>query len=818
MKVPDKAIPNRLLRNQRKLHYWTQSQVAEQLGTTTVNVNRWESGITSPSLHFRQKLCELFGKSPEELGLISEAERHEQTAIASSALPLIWNVPFRRNPFFTGREDVLIWLHNVIKEGKTAVVTQTQAISGLGGIGKTQTVVEYAYRYHSNYKAILWIKADTRELLISDCVELASLLNLPEKDEQDQKHTVVGVKRWLKEYAGWLLILDNVEDVEMANDFMPSLSNGHILLTTRAQTTGPTAQRIELEKMEPEEGALFLLRRTKRIAPDAPLEQASSRDRANALELSVIMDGLPLALDQAAAYIEETDCGLSGYLARYQTRSATLLRLRGESIANHPEPVATTWSLSFEKVQQANSAAADLLRLCAFLHPDAIPEEIISEGGTGLSTTLEPIAADSLELDVAIRELRKFSLVRRDPEAQLLMIHRLVQHVLKDGMDERTQRQWAERVVCAVNRAFPDVTFQVWQRCQRCLPHAQACAALITQWNITSPEASALLNRAGYYLYKRAQFTEAGTLLRQALEIRKQVLGLEHPDVAETLNKLVELYYEQGKYAQAEPLARRAVTVYEQVLGLEHPNVAESLNNLASVYLELDQQALAESLYLRALAIREKIMGPEHYTVAESLNNLAWLYFTQSKYEQAEHLWLRAISINERQLGFDHPSVALNLNNLGRLYYAQGKYEQAEFILLRALAMNEQGLGPKHPRVAVKLNNLGKLYRAQGKYKQAEQLFQRALAIREQSLGPEHHEVAQTLSDLAKLYHDQDKYAEAEPLYQRALLIFEQALGPQHLRLVTVLENYASMLREMNRETETAALDIRAQTIRARLA
>src|SRR5437016_5082164 len=106
VKKTDKAIPNRLLRGQRKLRYWTQSQVAEQLGTTTVNVNRWERGLTSPSLYFRQKLCDLFGKSAEELGLISEAERHEQVVaatVAASSLPALWNVPFRRNPFFTGR-------------------------------------------------------------------------------------------------------------------------------------------------------------------------------------------------------------------------------------------------------------------------------------------------------------------------------------------------------------------------------------------------------------------------------------------------------------------------------------------------------------------------------------------------------------------------------------------------------------------------------------------------------------------------------------------------------------------------------------------
>src|SRR5207249_5070409 len=126
----------------------------------------------------------------------------------------------------------------------------------------------------------------------------------------------------------------------------------------------------------------------------APLEHAPPADRAKAQELSHLLDGLPLALDQAGAYIEETDCGLSGYLNRYQTRRAALLKLRGGSVADHPEPVATTWSLSFENLQQANPVAADLLRLCAFLHPDVIPEEIFTEGASELGATLGPVAAD----------------------------------------------------------------------------------------------------------------------------------------------------------------------------------------------------------------------------------------------------------------------------------------------------------------------------------------------------------------------------------------------------------------------------------------
>ena len=678
VKKTGKAVHNQQLRNQRLLNSWTQSQVAEKVGTTVVNVSRWENGSTAPSLYYRQKLCELFGKSADELGLLSAEEKLELTPAAPLVLHTLWNVPFRRNPFFTGREEVLRRLHSALEEEKVAAVAQTQAISGLGGIGKTQTAVEYAYRHQARYQAVFWAKADSRELLTADYMNLATLLNLPEKDEQDQNRVVAGVKRWLKDHVDWLLILDNTEDLELASDFLPPSSQGHVLLTTRAQSTGTVAQRIELERMGPEEGALFLLRRAKRIASDASFEQATPADRATALELSQTMEGLPLALDQAAAYIEETDCGLTGYLSRYRTRRAKLLSLRGESIADHPQSVATTWSLSFEKVQQANQAAADLLRLCAFLHPDAIPEEIFTEGAREMGATLAQVAADPLELDAIIRELRKYSLVKRDPEAQMLMIHRLVQEVLKDGMDKETQHQWAERAVKAGNSAFPEVDVANWSRCQRCLPQAQTSAELIAQWNIAIPEAARLLDRAGTYLVERGGYTQAEPLLKRALTIREQTLGLDHPDTATTLHNLARLYRYQGQYSQAEPLYLRALAIRERALGFDHPETAITLENLALFYMAQGQYSQAEALLNRTLAIKERVFGPNHPDTADTLDYLAQLYQDQGKYAQAEPLFLRTLTITEQTLGHDHIYTAATSNNLAHLYDLQGKYTQAE--------------------------------------------------------------------------------------------------------------------------------------------
>ncbi|MFL5589020.1 MAG: TIR domain-containing protein, partial [Ktedonobacteraceae bacterium] len=195
-----------------------------------------------------------------------------------------WNVPFRRNPFFTGREPVVAQVHSLLHGGKTAALSQPPAISGLGGIGKTQTAVEYAYRYRDEYQYVLWVQANTSETLLSNFVALARLLHLPEQDAREQQITVHALRQWLETHSGWLLIFDNADDLAMVQDYLPAVNTGHILLTTRAQAMSGLARKIELDTMGPEEGATLLLRRASLIAPDATLDSASLADRALAID------------------------------------------------------------------------------------------------------------------------------------------------------------------------------------------------------------------------------------------------------------------------------------------------------------------------------------------------------------------------------------------------------------------------------------------------------------------------------------------------------------------------------------------------------
>jgi len=176
---------------------------------------------------------------------------------------------------------------------------------------------------------------------------------------------VDAVKSWLQRNTNWLLILDNADDLALVRDFLPAAFGGHVLLTICAQATGRFARRLEVDTLSTELGARFLLHRAGLLAPDASLEHASNREQHIAKAICEELGGLPLALNQAGAYIEETGCSLADYQQRYQTRKIRLLQRRGGLIPDHPEAIATTWSLAFEKVEQATSPQPTC---CASVH------------------------------------------------------------------------------------------------------------------------------------------------------------------------------------------------------------------------------------------------------------------------------------------------------------------------------------------------------------------------------------------------------------------------------------------------------------------
>ncbi len=743
----------------------------------------------------------------------------------------IWNIPIARNPFFTGREDLLEQLHTQLNRNQTALLSQPQTISGLGGIGKTQLAVEYAYRYGHEYEYVLWAHAENNETLNSSYTELAHLLALPMKDVREQEKVIRAVKRWLQQQRGWLLILDNADHPVILPAFLPPTVGGHLLITTRtaevdAQIAG-FAHPLVVKTFADEQGALFLLRRANLLAPDTILDQAEADTRQRAVEIAHELGGLPLALDQAGAYLKTTGCNLAAYQQLYQQHRAQLLTERRGG--DHPEPVAATWNISFRDVEQQNPSAGNLLRLCAFLAPDAIPEAILTEGAEELGPVLAPVVTNAYLLNEAIECLRIYSLIDRDPHTQTLIVHRLVQAVVRDKLPAHTHIRWMQSAIRAVVATFPEMEFANWPFLERLLPHALACATWIQQTTLAIPEAFNLLNLTGDYLLERGRFKEAESLLLSALQLGEHLFGPQDLNLVQSLNALADLYKEKAEYPQAESLLKRALEICEQILGSSHLEVALSLDHLADLrfdqWIRVRQPELQkspfynlihlkqleweyyeiEAPYVRALEIREQLLGPGHLKVVHSLNRLAKLYTNQGeyyasyKYREAEALCQRALSICKEAA--DPEYLIGSLKTLANFYSDSeiGNYKKAIPLLQQVVALREQTSQPEPLLIADALEDLALCLFKWSKYKKSAPLFERVLTIRKLTLGNNDPDVAFCLHNLGCCYASQKQYERAEPFFQGALKIWNKALGPEHHNTIQAQKNNDALKQKMRR-------------------
>ncbi|HLZ62873.1 MAG TPA: tetratricopeptide repeat protein [Ktedonosporobacter sp.] len=759
------------LKQERERRAWTQSEIAERVGTSQINVSRWENGITLPGPYYRQKLGELFSKSMEELGFVLESspeEKRKEPSLLSApdvppSLP-IWNIPHRRNSFFTGRHIILDRLYTTFRSGQTGGLTL--ALTGLGGIGKTQIALEYAYTYRDYYQNLFWITASTRDALNVGFVTLATLLKLP--GQQGQNIIVQAVKRWLTTHTRWLLILDNVDHLEMIVDFLPMQATGDILLTTRQQALGIIAHGLEVEKMGQDEGVLFLLHRTKTLAPGTTLEETPEESRIQAARIVEVLGGLPLALDQAGAYIEETHCSLSQYLQLYNTHHQELLARRGKFLIDHPDSVTATWQVSFKQIEESNPAAVELLHLCAFFDADAIPEELLTAGASELGPLLQDAVSDPLKLNSVLETLRSYSLIRRSPETADLSIHRLVQAVLRENLSLAEQRQWAERAIRVLDRAFPEVDVTTWTQCQRLLPQVCTCAQFIDEYQLLIPDVGLLFRRAGFYTYTRGLYTQAEPLFQHALALTKRLQGPDHPDTATVLHYLAVLYSSQNRYTEAERTYQQALAIRERVFGDEHVETAFVLNNLGQFYRSQGRYSEAEVLLQRSLGVEEKVLGPGHPHTATTLHNLGVVYRRLQQYEKSESFLEKALAIKEASQGIDHLSIAKTMTNLAHLYRIQKRYLEAEALLQKAqISIPKQD----HPYIIVILRNMARLSQQQGYLEKAESLFLHALAFGESILPAEHPEVDIIINYLKDLYRSQGRDEEANHVEQHALAL-----------------------------------------------
>jgi tetratricopeptide (TPR) repeat protein len=643
--------------------------------------------------------------------------------------PAISNIP-ARNRHFSGRGELLEQLHARLQAEMAAAVVPTGAVHGLGGVGKSQLALEYAHRFASDYDVIWWVPAAQPTSATAALATLARRLGVEEL--ADQGEMVAGLFDLLRSRDRWLLVYDNAERPERLAGLLPPGGGGQVLVTSRWSAWGRQASSLQVNVLARGESIAFLRKRT------------GADDQATLDGLAELLGDLPLALEEAAAYLEETRVGLGEYLGLVRDRARELFGLDQPAEDEHGDQrrVGTVWSLSLDRVHREAPAAEALLNLCAFLAPDHIPRGLPREQPPLLPEELARAVSDPLVYNRTLAVVGRYSLATVGSTA--VAMHRLVQAVIQARLGQEGERHWAEIGVRLLRAGFPNESWEVatWPTCERLLPHVLAATGHAERLGVAGEQAGWLLDRAANYLHERGQYRQARPIAERALRVTEVALGPVHPEVAWRCDALGAVLRRLGDLEGARVQLERAVAISEAALGPDHPQVATWRSGLGSVLRHLGDLDGARAQLERAVATGEAALGPDHPDVAAWRGSLGLVLRDSGDLEGARVQLERAVAISEAARGPDHPAVAAGRGNLGSVLRALGDLDGARVQLERAVAIGEATLGPGHPHVATSRGDLGLVLWDLGDLAGARVQVEQALAISEAALGPDHPTVA----------------------------------------------------------------------------
>jgi tetratricopeptide (TPR) repeat protein len=512
--------------------------------------------------------------------------------------PEISNLP-ARNRNFSGRGALLEELHASLEAGSVAAVVPIGAVHGLGGVGKTELALEFAHRFASDYDIAWWVPAEQPTSATAALGALAGRLGV--EDAADQSEMVARLFDRLRQRDRWLLVYDNTERPDRLAGLLPPGGGGQVLVTSRWSAWGSQAAPLQVNVLRRDESIAFLSKRT------------GSDDRATLDALAELLGDLPLALEEAAAYLEAARVGLDEYLGLVRGRARELFGL------DQPPPdergdqrrVATVWSLSLERVHREAPAAEALLSLCAFLAPD-IPRDLPGEQPQVLPEELAEAVSDPLAYNRMLAMVGRYSLATMTPTN--LGVHRLVQAVIQGRLGTDGERAWAQAAVGLLRESFPNESWEIatWERCGRLLPQVLAASGHAERLGVAGEQVGWLLDRAATYLRGRGLYRQARPIAEQAVAVTKAALGPTDPEVAWRYDSLGNVLWDVGDLVRARAEYERAVAIGEAALEPDHPHVAVWRNDLGSVLQALGDLAGARAQLEHALAISEAALGPDH--------------------------------------------------------------------------------------------------------------------------------------------------------------------------------------------------------------
>ncbi|MDR2118891.1 MAG: tetratricopeptide repeat protein [Tannerellaceae bacterium] len=567
-----------------------------------------------------------------------------------------WTKPLR-NRHFTGRGEILEIVRRYFEEDRYLVLT------GPGGVGKSQMAVEYAFRHGFEYKAVWWVNAETADTLLSSFEAFARTRKLLSADNDTSAQIIEAVRDWMNRQDNWLFIFDNANDKELLEHYLPqdAAHRRHVLITSRYGNRQTFAVPLTVEVFSEEEAAEFLTRRT-----------GKPRD-AFQDSLAEELGRLPLALEQAVAYMEAQVIGYETYLELFRRHKAELLK-RYPGMKSENQILAATWNSSMEVIK--SEAAKELLYLCAYFAPDHIDPRWFVDADECLPPALQKAAENEPDYHDTLMELTRYSLVSSDGVS--LSLHRPVQEVVRDRLKEE-QQIWIDYCIQVLHQCvyFNFSTPERRVLFTKLAPHIHSVIALIDP-EIQTVELGNLCFFLGYGYDELADYSQAMEWYRKALKIRERVLGASHPSTAIAYNSIAAVYDDQGNYVQALEWHLKALEIHEKVLGASHPDTATAYNNIALVYYRQGKYDQALEWFLKALDICEKALGASHPHTATTYNNIATVYSSQGEYDQALEWYLKALPVWVGKLGMDHPNTKRLVEHMKTAYHKSGNSKPFE--------------------------------------------------------------------------------------------------------------------------------------------
>ncbi|MDL1941800.1 tetratricopeptide repeat protein [Chloroflexi bacterium CFX2] len=684
-------------------------------------------------------------------------------------LPPGSHLPFPPNPLFTGREAVMKKLADALtpnpspKGGRGEAVVITQAVTGMGGLGKTQLAIEFGHRYGRYFRGVHWLNlADPMQLEAE--IAACGRQMFPAGYPDDQPSQVALTLNAWKADGPRLVILDNFEEPSLAGDVLARLrhSNIRVLVTSRRTDWTPATglSSIPLNVFTEEESLAYLER-----------SMSGRKDSGDDLKtLAERLGHLPLGLELASRYLNgHPRLSIAEYLkqARQALEHPSMKDWRADlpAATKHDLDLQRTFALSWQGLSRGSSAkesksetrggldtvsadaptystaeetAQKIFMLSGFLAPNTpIPLEIFEK-------TLE-ISPETC--DEALTLLYGLGLLTKD-EGGLPAMHPLLAeyacHLAKD--DKTLLETLAGAIGILSNEAIQTGLPARFTPLRGHLPVLAAHAGMASL-----KSAGTLWNNYGYHLKEIADYAGARQAFERSLKIDEAAFGPDHPNVATDVNNLGSVLQDLGDLPAAREMYERALKIFENHLGENHSNVASIVNNLGAVLQDLGDPGAAREMFERSLKIDEAAFGPDHPKVARDVNNLGLVLKDLGDLGAAREMYERALKIDEAAFGPDHPNAAIRVNNLGLVLQDLGDLPAAREMFERALKIDEAAFGPDHPNVATLVNNLVSVLQDLGDPGAAREMFERALVILKKFLPPDHPNIKTVQENLDSL-------------------------------------------------------------------